>query len=80
VRIDQPDERRPIALLPDMPVVNQRELPIGDATNRIGHAIEAEIDAVSQDRREQGRLVVRRPALALMCEAVSKSGPTVDVE
>jgi hypothetical protein len=45
------------ALLPDMPVVNQRELPIGDATNRVGHAIEAEIDAVGQDRREQGWLV-----------------------
>ena len=80
MRIDQPSESRPIALLPDMPVVNQRELPIGDAPNRVGHAIEAEIDAVGQDRREQGRLVVRRPAVALMREAVSKSGPAVDVE
>src|SRR6516165_11483435 len=63
-----------------MPVVNQRELPIGDAPNRVGHAIEAEIDAVGQDRREQGRLVVRQPAVALMREAVCKSGPAVDVE
>jgi hypothetical protein len=50
-----------------------------DARNCVGHAIETEVDAVGQDRREQGRLVIRRPAVALMREAVGKSCPAVDV-
>jgi len=32
--------------------MNERELPVRDATDRVGHSIEAEIDAVGQDRRQ----------------------------
>jgi hypothetical protein len=53
--------------------VNERELPVSDATDRVRHTIEAEVDSVRQDRRQQRRLVVGSSAIPLMREAVGEA-------
>ena len=58
VRVDDPGERRPVGLGPDMGVGGPDQLVAGDPVARRGHAAKAEIGGVRQDRGQQGILVL----------------------
>ena len=40
----------------------------------------AEIDAIGENGGKQSRLVIDRPAAALMCEAFAESGPGINLD
>ena len=79
VRVDQAAQRFGVGGLGDVPVMHEREAAQARAAARVGHAGEAEVDAVRQQAGQQRRAVVAGPARAAMGEALGEAGPGVDV-
>ena len=68
-----------VVVVADVPLRDVDQMVVAEAARRVGHAGEAEIGAVGEDRRQQGRFVGCRVAGAQVGEAVGEAGPAVDV-
>lgn len=79
VHVDQAAQRLDVGGLGDVPVVHEREAAQARAAARVGHAGEAEVDAVCQQAGEQRRAVVAGTARPTVGEALRKASPGVDV-
>src|ERR1019366_2604327 len=75
LRIDKASEGRCIGLVANMPVMCPGKLRQAGAFANVGHAGQAEIDAIGENGGKQSRPVIDRPAAALMREAFAESGP-----
>ena len=80
VRLDQAGECRGVAFLAHVPVVHPGELAQAVALAGLRHPAQAQVDAVREDRGEQGRPFLDGPAAALVGEAVREPGPAVHLQ
>ena len=63
-----------------MPIMCPSKLRQAGALANVGHASEAEIDAIGKDGCEQRDLVLERPAAALVREACAEPCPGIDLD
>ena len=80
MRVDDPRERRRIAFLAHVPVMDPGKLTQRRAAASFRHPGQAEIGAVRENRGQQRRTIVMNQSATLMGEAVRKAGPSIDFQ
>ena len=68
-----------VVVVADVPLRDVDQVMVAETARGIGHARQAEIGAVGENRREQGRLVGCRVAGAQVREVVGEAGPGIDI-
>ena len=76
--LDDLGQRRPIVLLAEIPAVRPGELSVGHALARVGHALEAEVRGVGENRRQYAAWIVVDLAGTQVPEHRRKPGQRVD--
>ena len=79
MRVDDRGAGGDIVVVADVPLRHVDQMEIAEAARRVGHAGEAEVGAVGENRRQQRRYIGGRIAGAQMGEPVGEAGPAVDV-
>ena len=76
--LDDLGQRRPIVLLAEIPAVRPGELGVGHALAGVGHALEAEVRGVGENRRQYAAWIVVDLAGTQVPEHRRKPGQRVD--
>ena len=78
-RVDNSGAGGDVVVVAVVPLRHVDEVMVAKAARLIGHAGEAQIGAVGEHRRQQGRFVAGGIAGSQMHESVRESGPFIDI-
>ncbi len=78
-RVDNSGAGGDVVVVVDVPLRHVDEVMVAKAARPIGHEGEAQIGAVGEHRRQQGRFVASGIPGSQMHESVRESGPSIDI-